>query len=486
MSEKPSIEFQIYDWVEDHFIEPDEDGDEEKNKYKMGQYIINVFGRTMEGKSVYAKVTDFTPYFYIELPQAWYSYTDKKIKMKLQTLKEYLTSKFNNKIWFKFKSTLVDIDYIKEAKKADGFTNDSNFKFARLKFNNSEGMKKFYVFFEENEVEFDFEKHKFKTYEANLPPMFRCFHLQNITGCSWVETSDYTHIKKRSMKESHCDIELNINWRNLNYIKKDINAPLRIASFDIECFSHDGQFPQAHRSKDQVIQIGVTYTYLGQSEPYRQYIGCLNETLPFDKKTDLRSFESEKDLILDFKRELIDSDCDIITGYNIFYFDEKYVYDRCAPDMLDIKDDMAKISKLKNRYCNFKEMKLASSALGENLLRFWDTPGRVHIDLMKDVQKTFNLPSFKLDFVASNFIRGEVKNYKKIEDTEKILISKENFLIELECASVDDVCLQDYIHLEAIKGFISDEVGEKYIVAKIDKSTKKLVVIGDSFLEQEL
>ena len=172
MSEKPSIEFQIYDWVEDHFKEPDEEGDEEKNKHKLGQYIINVFGRTMEGKSVYAKVTDFTPYFYIEIPQVWYSYGDKKIKFKLQDLKKHLIEK-EKKIWFKFKSTLIDIDFIKEAKKADGFTNDSNFKFARLKFNNSEGMKKFYIFFEENEVEFDNEKVKFKTYEANLPPMFR-------------------------------------------------------------------------------------------------------------------------------------------------------------------------------------------------------------------------------------------------------------------------------------------------------------------------
>jgi len=474
MSEKPSIEFQIYDWVEDHFKEPDEEGDEEKNKHKLGQYIINVFGRTMEGKSVYAKVTDFTPYFYIEIPQVWYSYGDKKIKFKLQDLKKHLIEK-EKKIWFKFKSTLIDIDFIKEAKKADGFTNDSNFKFARLKFNNSEGMKKFYIFFEENEVEFDNEKVKFKTYEANLPPMFRCFHLQNITGCSWVETSDYTHVRKKIMKESHCDIELNVNWRNLNYIKKDINAPLRIASFDIECFSHDGQFPQANRKQDPVIQIGITYTYLGQSEPYRQYIGCLKETLPFDETTDLRCFDSETDLILDFKREIIEFDCDIITGYNIFYFDEKYVYDRCV-EILELKDEMAYISKLKKKACNFKEMKLASSALGENLLRFWDTPGRVHIDLMKDVQKTFNLPSFKLDFVASNFIKGEVLSF----------VECENSTIELTCSTVDDIVKMDYIHIESVKGFISDELGEKSQVLEIDKSNKKLKVTANLELYKEL
>ena len=487
MTNKPSLEFQIYDWVEDHhIIKNDEDsGSDDKNK--IGEYIIHVFGRMLDGQSVYAKIEGFTPYFYIELPNEWYTYTDTKINLQLEDLKKYLIGPFNRKIWTKFKSSLLDIKYI-SAKKADSFTNDTNFKFARLTFNNNDGMKKFRMYFEENDVSFNFSKpYKYKTYEANLPPMFRCFHNRNITGCSWVETSKYTHVKKKSAKESHCDIELNIQWKDLNSLTKDVNAPLRIASFDIECFSHDGQFPQANRKQDQIIQIGVTYTYLGQSEPYRQYIGCLNETTKFDETTDLRSFEDEADLIRDFRDELIRSDADIITGYNIFYFDEKYIYDRCDT-ILGIKEEMAFLSKLKNKACNFKEMKLASSALGENLLRFWDTPGRVHIDLMKDVQKTFNLPSFKLDFVASNFIRGEVKNFTIISNDKlnKFKKNKDNLLIQLECASVDDISLQDYIHLEAIKGFVSDEVGEKYIVADIDKINKTLVVIGDSFLEHEL
>ena len=469
-----SLEFQIYDWVEDHYIDKSDEDSGSENQHKMGEYIIHIFGRTMEGKSVYGKVTNFTPYFYIELPETWSSLSDSKIELKLIEFKKFLLSYNNKKIWSKFKSTLLNIELI-TAKKAEGFTNDSLFKFARLTFNNSDGMKKFRMFFEENEVDYDFKKLKFKTYEANVPPMFRCFHNRKISGCAWVETSKYIQVKKDSLKESYCDIELNVNWKDLNPIKKDINAPLKIASFDIECYSHDGQFPQANRKQDTIIQIGVTYTYLGQSEPYRQYIGCLDKTEPFDDKTILKSFDDEAELLLDFKNEIIEADCDIITGYNIFYFDEKYIYDR-ADQILGIKDDMAFMSKLKKRYCNFKEMKLASSALGENLLRFWDTPGRVHIDLMKDVQKTFSLPCYKLDFVASNFIRGEVKNYTEIK----------NFVFELECASVDDICLYDYIHLEVIKGFVSDEVGEKYVVTKIDKPNKKLYVQGDKYLDQDL
>ena len=153
MDDKHSIEFQIYDWLEDHYIELSNEESEDENNKKMGEFIIHVFGRTMNGKSVYAKITEFTPYFFIELPSNWISLDKTKIEIKLKQFKEYLLSYYNKKIWSKFKSTLLEITYIK-AKKADGFTNDLEFKFARLTFNNADGMKKFRTFFEENEIDF--------------------------------------------------------------------------------------------------------------------------------------------------------------------------------------------------------------------------------------------------------------------------------------------------------------------------------------------
>ena len=45
-----------------------------------------------------------------------------------------------------------------------------------------------------------------------------------------------------------------------------------------------------------------------------------------------------------------------MTGYNIFFFDEKYIYDRCKEIQLDI--EFSYMSKLKQFKCKFKEMKL--------------------------------------------------------------------------------------------------------------------------------
>jgi DNA polymerase elongation subunit (family B) len=468
-----TIEFQIYDFVEDHDIVEDDTEDDHK---PLGDYIIHVFGRTEDGKSVYTKVTGFTPYFYISLPDSWEKLSKQEINKKLEIMEKWFKSKDNKKIWMKHKDTLLNIDLVKR-KKAEGFTNGKEFNFARLVFNNSFGMKKF-SYMLDNEIMIPgitSKPTKFKLYESNLLPMLRCFHIRKIRGCDWVTIENYKKVKS-SNKISTCNLEFNVDWQNITPIKKDTIAPLIIASFDIECFSHDGDFPQAIREKDCIIQIGMTYTKLGESLPYRKWIGCLEETSNFDLETIVESFESEQELIDSWIKEINDNDCDIITGYNIFGFDEKYIFDRCN-QVLNMKTEIGYISKLKNRDCEFKERKLESSALGENHLSFWDTPGRVHIDLMKDIQKTFNFTSYRLDAMLSHFVRGEVKSYKKINDDNHF---------EMICASVDDIQLNDYVHIEVIKGFVSDELGEKYMVISINREEKTLIVNGDSILDAEL
>jgi DNA polymerase elongation subunit (family B) len=469
-----NIEFQIYDWIEDTYIE-NEDSDSENNN-NLGKYIIHLFGRCNDGKSVYARVINYTPYFYMLLPDNIQNYPTYKIEQVKKKIDRWL--KENKQIYYKYKSTLEEIQIIKH-KKADGFNNDKEFYFLRLVFNNIDGMKSYRRVLENNDVciDNDIYNHRFKLYEANVPPMLRCFHIKNISGCSWVKVSNYNLIDNSDEKISYCDLEIIIDWRYLNPIKKDNNAPFRICSFDIECYSESGNFPIAKNKGDKIIQIGATYTYLGTSQPYRQYIACLHETKILDNTTNIivESFNNEKELILGFVNEIINNDCDILTGYNIFNFDENYIYEKCC-SILNIKDEILYISKLKNYKCKFEEKKLSS--LGDNVLKYINTPGRVHIDLMKDIQKTENLSCYKLDYVASQFIRGKILNYKILEGNN----------VELTCSSINDIYKNDYIHIEVIKGFISDDVGVKYLVLDINNENGENIIIvkSDDFLINEI
>ena len=470
------IEFQIYDYLEDHDKNEDEtETEDSKDKNyvpDLPKYIIHVFGRIEDDRSVYCKVVDFQPYFFIKFPSKW---DEKSAKAKVKILKRWCQSSENKKVWKKFRNGLVDVK-VRQARDAIGFSNDNTFRFAKLIFDNTYAMKKFRYMFEQNKVEIagvTNGEYQFKTYEANLPPMLRWSHIKKISGCSWVKVDKYTKIDDEADKRSYCDIELTVNWNDLEPITKDFNAPFRIASFDIECNSVDGQFPQARRKGDACIQIGTTYTHVGESMPYRQHIVCLLDTNPVENCV-TESYDNEADMVKAWKKEIIKSDCDIITGYNIFFFDEKYLYDRCDLH-LNLKYEMSLISKLKDYECNFRDFKLASSALGENMLRYWDTPGRIHVDLMKDVQKTYNLSSYKLDSVSSNFIRGKITNPELVKKKKKKGEDVEYSYL-LHCDDINDIQVEDFIHIEHMKSFVSEYVGNKYFVKEIDKQKKTLLV----------
>jgi DNA polymerase elongation subunit (family B) len=127
-------------------------------------------------------------------------------------------------------------------------------------------------------------------------------------------------------------------------------------------------------------------------------------------------------------------DPDIIIGYNIFGFDENFINDRLV-DILTVRHS----SQLESRreslikrdlsgYISYGRLsiksyvreaqpgiihkQISSSAMGDNILSYFNTPGRMQIDLLKIFQKdvSVKLASYKLDDVASHFISGSIKS----------------------------------------------------------------------------
>ena len=99
MSKK--YQFQIYDYLESHehnTVASDESPDMEED---IGVYTINLFGRTLDDKSVYVKVQEFTPYFYVKIPDKWKT---KKI--------DYFVDHIKSKVWGKYKNGLINYDVV--------------------------------------------------------------------------------------------------------------------------------------------------------------------------------------------------------------------------------------------------------------------------------------------------------------------------------------------------------------------------------------
>ena len=189
---------------------------------------------------------------------------------------------------------------------------------------------------------------------------------------------------------------------------------------------------------DPVIQIGTTVHKYGETNCSFKSVITLGTCDEIDG-VHVQECKTEKEVIIKWCRLLHDIDPDIITGYNILGFDFDYLYQRAQE--LKCEKYLLKCGRILNKTSEFKEKTLASSALGDNILKYVEMEGRVIIDMMKYVQREYKLDSYKLDNVASSFINGKIK---KIENNH-IFID-----------NVVGLNKGDYIKIDSIKHKITD------------------------------
>ena len=159
---------------------------------------------------------------------------------------------------------------------------------------------------------------------------------------------------------------------------------------------------------DKCIQIGTTVqVYDMDGERTMDFIFTLKSAVIPDRPgAVVRCFETEEEVLLEFTLLLQQLDPDLVTGYNIFGFDMKFLYQRAQE--LGIESEFLTMSRIRAHECKFIVKDLSSAALGTNILEFIDIPGRVTFDLLKYMRRSHNLDSYSLDSVVSNIMRGEV------------------------------------------------------------------------------
>ena len=403
---KPSttnVYCNIIDWVSENV------GDDEDKKF-----VIRFFGRTNTGLSLTVTVNDFYPYFFIKIPRSWSMVQVKKLINGMKMM-----SKDHGRYIFDYQPT--------EWKEFYGFKADKKFSFLLVRFQCSDTMRFYHNRSRDGilEIRIDGKNEKFQLYESNFDPMLRFMHEQDIKSCGWIKLPKTLY---RSEKDTltYTDYHLRISYKNIisqhNFTNEDPKLGLgkfKICSFDLECYSHDEEFPQPDRIEDPIIQIGMVFHTFGDLEP-KKYILTLKHCNEIEN-TIVLSFEKEEELLMEFQRIIQEEDPDILTGYNIYGFDEKYIYGRAKILRLS---EFGFLSRLGSR-TEFKEnVKLSSAALGDNMMHYYNTIGRVQIDLMKLIQKDYKLNSYKLDSVAEHFMREIIKKVEIIDDITRIYIKK--------------------------------------------------------------
>jgi DNA polymerase elongation subunit (family B) len=180
---------------------------------------------------------------------------------------------------------------------------------------------------------------------------------------------------------------------------------------------------------DKVIQIGtVLYRYGQEKKTIHRHIitlgGC--DAIP---GVEVVACQSVKQLFVEWVKFMRRVQPNIITGYNIFGFDFKFMWE-CAEEY-DCVDVLKSLGPLKNIATKLGEKELFSAALGHNFLYYFEMPGIITIDLMKVIQRDHNLSSYKLDNVSTDFINGAITRIDYVTDLSVTLYTKTTFSLHI-------------------------------------------------------
>ena len=362
------------------------------------QFTIRIFGRAEDGRSV-SLGTKFNPYCFIK--------TDKD-------LKSFIKSTF----W----RGLVSCE-VHRGKDLWGFQNGELSRFLKVEFKTHRALRSFAYCVENNKHP---ELAGCKMYESNIDPVLRFMHVSGCTSTGWIEPG-----LCEPDAESTCEVNLWApNWRLITPLARDDFAPLRIMSFDIECYSSTGAFPDPKNPHDVVFQIGMTTKEFGKEGFLDRKCLCLKQTAG----PDVECFETEKELIKAFEKYLIKIDPDIITGWNIFGFDLEFLIIRAT-----IHCGLSPVwGRIRGEVAALVEKNLSSSALGNNELKMVPMKGRYVFDLFQDVKREHKLESYSLNNVSKHFLKDQ-KNDMPVKE----IFSRYKDGDPVKLGEVAEYCIKD-------------------------------------------
>jgi len=249
------------------------------------------------------------------------------------------------------------------------------------------------------------------TYETNIPFPLRFMVDRELVGGGWVSIDQF-QLREPGRKVSTCQLELDVHFEHVFPEEMIKLAPLRILSFDIECYNPAGKgFPKAESSP--VIQIAAYVKEQGKEKHLVHAIWNLHSCNDI-AGSDVFTFDNEADLLLSFRDFFEAVDADMITGYNIAGFDLPYLLDRA--EALRINWDFCKLGRIMSS----RSRKRVSQMQGREVTDV-DIDGRVIFDMFVVIQKEQKLSSYSLNAVSAEFL-GEQKedvHYSMIGDLHK-------------------------------------------------------------------
>lgn len=388
-------------------------------------FVVYSTGRQKNtGKIIKLRIMDFQPFCYLCVRQP--RFTMDHVRDLYTTLKnEYqIHHLLNMTIETRFPFS--------------GYSTHSE-KYVKCVFSTHREMQKMVNLFRKNANSRLFLFKHTTVHEHTLHPVLRLQHVLDLRPSGWVSVET---------NEQDDDEIITVSYRHISPDNDDHSySSMIVASFDIEVLSYDSYvmkraiFPDATNSKDTISQIGITsYSILNPQHIDEKIFVLIDSesTRRLFHETDPKWIvcRTERDLLLNFAQYVHDLDPDVLTGYNIFLFDYKYIIQRC--EFLGITMEMYSLLSRFDDLPAYKQTStLSSSAYGDNEFVYLTIPGRCNVDLYVIMKKEHRLDSYKLDDVSEYFMKERKHDLKPYDLFQKLKGSVSDII------EVGLYCIQD-------------------------------------------
>lgn len=261
-------------------------------------------------------------------------------------------------------------------------------------------------------------------YETQVDIVRKLFTVQNCSFCSWLSVKGREILLDSDLRlttggtEEKPMREIMVSYKNIQQERSKESESWftfpRILAFDIETYSDNHKaMPDDLNIKHVSNIISCIYYEVGKPELRKKYVFVLGDSEPVEGAT-VVCINTEIEMIEAFCKLIVDLDPEIISGYNIFAYDYRYLDNRLKIKM----KEWPAMGRLLNKPSTMSTMKWKSGAYGYNIINILQMEGRISIDMLPIVKRDYRLDKYSLDFVSSHFL-GRTKHDVKPVDMFK-------------------------------------------------------------------
>jgi DNA polymerase elongation subunit (family B) len=374
------------------------------DKKEVDTTVLRLYGLDLRNQSVCLRVSNFTPYVYIELPlngriKKWTRHMAQAVSRKVEELLGYIKPLDPPTL------TMMKKLY---APQTDSYGRNNMFPFLFCKFsckNDIWALKK--VIRDPIHVP-NIGTVNLKMHEESASQILQLTCITGIPTAGWIEFTG--RLQDTATKETLAAFEYRVGYKKIKPVDlKNMIGPLLhpasplVMSFDIEAYSHSpSKFPDALHPEDKVFMISCVFFRVGSPRtnrflltlgaPREEVVGC-----------SCRCYKNEGMLIEGFASIMREMNPQIITGWNILSFDMDYLINR-AQFTRSIGDFSRSGMHAFKGAGEPVTIKWSSAAYKNQEFQFLDFEGRIIVDLLPIIKRDFKFNNYKLNTVAEHFV----------------------------------------------------------------------------------